>query len=271
MALELVRVLITGASGFMGRHLRNFLSAEWVEYVPFEWDLLDKESIRLFFSRESCTHIIHLVGTFDWDMEKQISLNLMTTSNLLEIAHEYGVRNITFASSWAVYGEPTKEVSYEDDILIPNTLYGLSKKYAEDIVSYYSRYHGWTATILRFPNVYGKGSRWVVPVFMRSIQEKWSITLYGDGTQSRHFLHVSDAVRAFSIVLRQEKSGIYNITNPIKTSLNDLIEELSRHYIFEVEYLPQTTNHLKDLLLSSEKAERDLGFVALQITLLIEA
>ena len=270
MALELGRVLITGASGFMGRHLIDFFDEQWVEYVRFQWDLLDKESIHAFFSKEKCTQIIHLVGTFEGELEKQISLNFMTTANLLEVADIYGVRKVIFASSWAVYGEPIDAISYETDVLSPNTLYGLSKKFAEDIILYYSRSRDFTSIILRFPNVYGEWSRGVIPSFLQSIREKGRIILYGDGTQSRNFLHVSDAVRAFYLSLSQDTSDIYNITNPIKTSLNELIELLSTHLQFDVEKLPQTSNNLRDLLLSSERARLWLGFEALQKTILID-
>ncbi len=269
--MELKNVLITGSHGFMGQHLTEFLEKEHIAFTRFSWDLLDPISIRYFFSKNTgITEIVHLVGTFEGDLTRQLELNFQTTANLLEVANEYGIRKIIFASTGAVYGEPLRKESYEEDTLVPNTWYGFSKKMAEDILSYYANNYEFISIILRFPNVYGKGSRGVIPVFLRSIEEKGRVTLYGDGEQSRNFLHVSDAVRAISLVLSHDRSDIFNITNPAKTSLNDLIKYLKTTLEFQVEYLPQNGNNLRDLLLSGEKAQHILGFEAHVKTISLE-
>jgi UDP-glucose 4-epimerase len=261
--MEIKHVLITGSSGFIGRHLGDFFRQNAISYVWFSGDLLRPESIEDFFSKnQNISEIVHLVGTFEGDLGKQIEMNFQTTANLLECAHKRGIKKIIFASTGAVYGEPLWEVSLEDDPPSPNTWYGFSKKIAEDLVSYYARNYGWISLILRFPNVYGPWSRGVIPVFLRSIEQTGKITIYGDGEQSRNFLHVSDAVRAISLALSHDRSEVFNITNPHKTSLNDLVAILKKNFQFEVEYLPQNTNNLRDLLLSPEKSRRLLGFEA---------
>lgn len=268
--MELEHILVTGASWFMGKHLVSILHARWVQYIHFSGDLLDTVSIQDFFQKQKgITQIVHLVWTFDGELDRQIELNFTTTKNLLEVAHTYGITQIIFASSGAVYGEPLRSESDEGDPPLPNTHYGLSKVFAEEILSYYSRNYWFRSVILRFPNVYGKNSRWVIASFLKSLSEEGKITLYGDGEQSRNFLHVSDAVEAIYLSLSYRKSEIFNITNPIQTSLNQLISILKDRFEFDVEYLPKN-NNLRDLLLSGEKAKRLLGFEAKQKEILLD-
>ncbi len=268
--MELEHILVTGASWFMGKHLTSLLHARWIQYTNFSGDLLDKSSIEHFFQKQKgITQIVHLVWTFEGELERQIELNFTTTKNLLEVVHQYSIAKIIFASSGAIYGEPLRSESEEGDPPLPNTHYGLSKVFAEEILTYYSRNYGFRSIILRFPNVYGKNSRWVIASFLNSIHEKGKITLYGDGEQSRNFLHVSDAVEAIYLSLSYEQSDIFNITNPIKTSLNQLISILKDRFEFKVEYLPKN-NNLRDLLLSGEKAKKLLGFEAKQKEILLD-
>ena len=148
----------------------------------------------------------------------------------------------------------------ETDERNPNTWYGLSKKFSEDMIQYYVQNFGFTGIILRFPNVYGTASRWVIQSFQKNILTNWKVVVYGDGTQSRNFLHVSDAVRAIFLACAYKKSDIFNITNPIKRSIKDLIHFFRTKYEFDVEYVYKTENKVKDLLLSSKKAKELLGF-----------
>ncbi len=270
MVMGIGNILVTGARGFMGSHLVPYLWSRDLNVLAFEGDLLDINSIRLFFHNHHIDQIVHLVGTFLWDLDQQLALNFSTTRHLLEVAEEFWVKKIIFTSSGAVYGDPAWEISYEDDICLPNTWYGLSKKFAEEIVEYYRRNQGFQTVILRFPNVYGAGSRGVIPTFLQSIREKGKLTIHGDGNQSRNFLHISDAIYAIHLAITYDASGIFNITNPVKVSLNELVSLLRGWYDFEVEYVENTVNLLRDVLLSGEMAREKLGFEPKQTTLLFE-
>lgn len=85
-----------------------------------------------------------------------MQMNFQTTKNLLEVANEFGVKKIIFTSTGATYGEPILSESFESDFQSPNTWYGLSKKFGEELIQYYSQNFGFTSVILRYPNVYGK-------------------------------------------------------------------------------------------------------------------
>lgn len=234
-------------------------------YIPFSGDLLNRDSIRLFFQKNPwITQIVHLVWTFDGNFDELMKMNFDTTKNLLKVADEFGVKKVIFTSTGAVYGEPNWLESYETDSRLPNTWYGLSKKLTEELIEYYQKNFGFIGITLRFPNVYGVWSKWVIQSFQKNILTSWRIVVYGDGTQSRNFLHISDAVRAISVVCTYEKSDIFNITNPVKLSINNLIDFFQTQYEFEVEYISENEQKVKDLVLSSKKAKELLGFESLQ-------
>lgn len=271
MALELDNILITGSSGFIGSALTKYFSEKNIGFIPFSWDLLVVDSIRNFFQNNPwITQIVHLVWAFEGDFDRLMQLNFDTTKNLLKIATEFGIRKVIFTSTGAVYGEPQWDESSEEDERRPNTWYGLSKKLSEDILEYYIQNLNITGIILRFPNVYGAWSRGVISNFQKNILENKKITIYGNGSQSRNFLHISDAILAIDVACKYPKSDIFNITNPVKVSLNDLAKFFHARHEFEIEYVSQNDNKLNNLLLSSRKAKEILGFEALQKTLLID-
>lgn len=269
MALELENILITWSRGFIGSHLCEYLDKRNISYIHFSWDIRKKESIREFFSSQKITQIIHLVWTFEWDIDHQLELNFLATKNLLEVAYENNIKKFIFASTGAVYGEPLRDKSYESDRLFPNTFYGLFKQLSEEILLYYSRNFGVNCVILRFPNVYGEWSRWVISAFKKQIQDSGAITVFWDGKQSRNFLHVSDAIEAVYLAMKYNWTDIFNITNSKKISLNDLIWELRKYYSFEVKYAERNENNVHDLVLSWERAKKFLGFEAKQTDILL--
>lgn len=257
-----IRVCVTGSSGFIGQKLIELLSFNSnIEVIPFEGDLLIKEDIEKFFKKnENIDQIVNLVGLFFGDFENLVKINTVALSNLLEVAVKNGIKKITHTSTGAVYGEPVSLESKETDPLKPNSLYGLSKKYTEECVQYYADNFSLEYVILRFPNVYGKGNnKGVIFNFLDAIKTKGKITINGDGTQSRNFLHVSDAARAIEKAISYNKNGIFNISNPGKVTLNDLVASLKEKYQFEVEYQP-ADNNMKDILLDISLAKKELGF-----------
>jgi UDP-glucose 4-epimerase len=262
--MKKTKIAITGSNGFIGSHLVRLLAKnDRYDVVPFVGDLLNKEDIKKFFNKnKNIDQIVHLVGLFDGNFDDLIKVNVVALANLLEQAVANKVKKIIFSSTGAVYGEPIDHDSRENDPLNPNSPYGLIKKYAEECIQYYSHNFGLKYTILRFPNIYGKGNnKGVIYCFVSDIKEKGEITIYGDGTQSRHFLHVSDACLAIEKAIDYQKSGMFNISNPKKISINDIVEILQRNYKFKIRHLP-ANNNLKDLLLNVDKALTELKFEA---------
>lgn len=260
--MERLRVCVTGSNGFVGQNLTEILLKENnIEIIPFVGDLLVKEETDNFFqSHKDIDQVVHLVGGFFGSFEDLVKVNVIALGNLLEALVENKIGKIIFTSTGAVYGEPIEAESKETDPLSPNTLYGLSKKYAEECIEYYADNFDLEYVILRFPNVYGAGNnKGVIYNFVSNIKEKGEITVYGDGTQSRNFLHVSDACQAIKLAINYQKSDVFNISNSHKFSINDIVEILKQNYKFKVTHLP-ANNNLKDLLLNIDKASKLLEF-----------
>lgn len=253
---------ITGIAGFIGRNLIKQLRSDGgYKIIPFEGDLLSEADVEMFFKKDIST-VIHLAGGFFGNFTGLLDKNLKTTENLLRIGTEKGLKKLIYSSSGAVYGNPLGDKSYELDPTNPNTFYGLTKLYAEKIIELYGYLYGLQYTILRFPNVYGEGNdKGVIFNFLRDIKDKGVITVYGDGSASRNFLHVSDACSAIINSISYDRPGVFNISNPVKSSINDLISLLKKQYSFKVEY-KEKNNNLQDLLLDVEKAKKLLNFEA---------
>lgn len=256
------KVAITGATGFVGNWLQRHFQLNGVSYQVFDGNLLEPGAVALFLEKHPVETIIHLAGAFAGEMETLVQKNVLTTQRLLEAGKERGLKKIIYTSTGAVYGEPMGTVSLETDELRPNTLYGLSKKMAEDTVYFYHRSDGIQFTILRFPNVYGPGNnKGVLYQFLKAIRQHGKIRIAGDGLQSRNFLHVADACKAIECAVNYPQSDTFNISNPAKLTINEIVAKLKKYYQFDIEYVPQD-NFLKDLLLDTSKAEQLLGFAA---------
>ena len=259
--MERSKVCITGSSGFIGTRLLAALPKD-LEAVEFSGDLLILEDVEKFF--EDNPHfdtIIHMVGAFSGPIGMLLDLNVKALANLLQVAKDKGIKKVVLTSTGAVYGEPQGEVSFESDIPKPNTEYGLAKLMGEELLKFMAEANDFNYVILRFPNVYGPGNiRGVVGAFKKAIEEKGEITIFGDGEASRNFLHVDDACRAIILAAQYEgKSDIFNISNPGKVSVNDLVRAYQKKYQFKINKQPQN-NFLKDLLLDTKKAREVLKF-----------
>lgn len=252
---------ITGSSGFIGKHLLVLLEKDEKSNIRcFKGDLLKEKDVKDFFKEKDIDTVIHLAGAFFGDFDTLLKVNFKTTENLVRIGTENGMKKIIFSSTGAVYGEPVNNASRESDPTKPNTYYGMTKLFAEKLIELHNYLDGLEYVILRFPNVYGEGNdKGVIFNFLRDIKEKGAITVYGDGSAARNFLHVSDACNALENSLSYGKSEIFNISNPIKVSINDLISILQKDYNFKVDHKDEN-NKLHDLLLDTGKAKRELGF-----------
>lgn len=262
MAMRKIKICITGCSGFIGSNLNIYLKQrKEIQIIPFFGNLFDKKEIENFFAKnKNINQIIYLVGGFFGDFEELYRLNVLTVHNLLVEASKRKVKKIIFASTGAVYGEPKRLESIESDPICPNTVYGLTKMMAEEVIRYFANNYGLDYVILRFPNIYGPGqTKGVIFNFLKDIRERGKITVNGDGKQTRNFLHVTDACLAIEKSIFYKKSGIFNISNPQNISILDLIKIFKKRYIFEVVY-QKANNNLQNLSLNINKAKKELRF-----------
>ena len=260
--MERLKIGITGAGGFIGRHLVSALEKlAGVDFTCFEGNLLNIADVEKYFGNNpSISQIIHLAGSFAGDFDTLMASNVVTTNNLLDVATKNKVNKIIFASTGAVYGEPLNSKSKEDDPLNPVTVYGLTKMFAEETIKYYARTRNIKYVILRFPNVYGPGNnKGVICNFTESIKRNSTVELLGDGNQKRNFLYVEDAINAILKTLDYSlESGAINIAEPMLYSLNDLISALKSAGLgFDTVYREKNpTNTLQNLSLDVAKANK---------------
>lgn len=251
---------IFGGKGFIGTHLCKLLDKQKTEYHLYNDDILDEKSLQQFFSKYHPQTCIHLAGSFQGTSE-ELYQNVLTTQAILEEGIKQGLKKIIYASTGAVYGAPVGETSIETDPPKPNTLYGLTKFFAEQVIQFAASTQNVSYVILRFCNVYGPGNRkGVIYSFLKDIKTK-KITLYGDGSAARQFLHVTDACRAILAAINYSGNGVFNITNPTPMTIKDLIAELQKRHSFTIEKHPREDKP-NCVLLNPARAIKELKFKA---------
>ncbi|WP_434730825.1 NAD-dependent epimerase/dehydratase family protein [Thermogladius sp. KZ2Tp1] len=159
--------------------------------------------------------------------EVHFSENVVATFNLLEAMRRRGVRDLVFASSSSVYGEPGHIPVGEEEPVRPVSVYGASKAACENLMHAYSRLYGIRAVSLRYANIVGPRLRHGViwDLVNKLLANPRELEVLGDGTQTRSYLHVSEAVEATLLAWRRAGEGfaVYNVGNEDWITVNDVV------------------------------------------------
>jgi UDP-glucose 4-epimerase len=237
---------VTGASGFIGSEVLKKLNELGFCVKPFGGDILNVSDLDLF--TRDCDVVIHLAGIFSNDFDQLFDINFKGTYNVVESCKRNSVKRLIFSSTGAVYGDPLNGVaSFESDTLKPNTLYGLSKFYAEE----YIRFSGINHVILRFSNVYGpSNNKGVFYNFFNSIKTENKIVIMGNGEQKRDFLFIDDAVDAICRAIEHEGTcEVFNIAGKSLYSLNQLVEIIKLYVVdLKLDYIVSSENNSQNIL-----------------------
>ncbi len=246
-------VLVTGGAGFIGSHLLEALvqvgahvTVQDTRATPDHPNLasvpgavrliaedtqsaiasgsLDLQSFTLVFHLSGNAYVPASVEQPAVDFQK----NLQTTFDLLEALRQQSQKpRLIFASSAAVYGNPTHLPIHEEDCTNPISPYGVSKLAAERYVEVYARLYGIPAATVRMFSVYGSRQRkLVVYDLLHKLRSNPSrLEVYGDGTQERDFCSVTDAVQAMLTVAKYApaQGEIYNVASGEAHSINELV------------------------------------------------
>jgi len=233
-----MKLLITGSAGFIGSHaVKAALARGW------EVDSLDIRArpprhadVRLL-TRMECDVVLHLAAYssnagFADNLADNYACNVMGTWNVLRLAAQSGAR-VVYASSSAVYGrnsDGTMSDSEFDllDLQLINSHYAKSKLINEMMAASYQT-AGVNCLGLRIFNAYGAGDelkppgKQAPPTWMHIAKERGEpIVIYGDGTQAKDFIHVSDVVEIIMRLIESDATGIVNVGTGVATSFNDL-------------------------------------------------
>ena len=263
-----MRVLITGAAGFIGFHLsRLFLDAGeevvgidsvndyypvslkearlrgLAKYKSFSFvkkDLADRDSVELVAAQRADV-IVHLAAQAGvrYSMENPqayVDSNLQAFLNVLEGARRAVPRHLLYASSSSVYGSDSA-VPFNETATAsaPESFYAATKRANELMACSYSHLYGIPCTGVRFFTVYGPWGRpdMAVYKFALAIQRNAPVPVFGDGSMQRDFTYIDDCVKALSILSQVPPNGtqlhrVVNIGNRHPESVNNLLDLLSK-------------------------------------------
>ncbi len=291
-----MRVLVTGAAGFIGSHLVDRLVseghrvtglddlstgslknlAEVRRHKGFGFHRFDITSSDLYevVGRDRPDLVLHLAAQMD--VRKSVAdplhdtrTNVLGTVNVLEACVRAGVPRVVFASSGGtVYGDPSVLPVTERAGLRPGSPYGAAKVSGETYVQAYEQLHGLAGVSLRLGNVYGPrqdphGEAGVVAIFARALTQGTTARVFGDGTSSRDYVHVDDVVDAFVCCLDGRADGRrLNIGSGVSTTVREL-----HRLVAEAagapdapDFAPARPGEPQAIALDSSSARRALGW-----------
>jgi len=254
-----MRVLVSGGAGFIGSNLvdrllagghqcrvldnlstgkrENLSTGPSLEFI--EGDVRNRETVAGAVAGVDA--IVHLaaVASVQASIDDPVGThasNFDGTLNLLESARQSGVTRFLYASSAAIYGDNEKLPIDEDEKPRPLTPYAADKLAGEYYLAFYTRKHGLNTTAFRFFNIFGPRQdpsspySGVISIFADRLARGESVTIFGDGRQTRDFVFVGDLVALLSQALSTENIAgqVVNVGRGQQSSLLDLVDALER-------------------------------------------
>ncbi len=290
-----MRVLITGAAGFLGSHLSDRFLADGYDVLGMDNLItgnLDNlahlaNEPRFEFVQHDVTKFIDVPGELNGILHfaspaspvdylelpiQTLKVGSLGTHNALGLATARGARFL-LASTSEVYGDPLihpQPETYWGNVnpIGPRGVYDEAKRFAEAMTMAYHRFHGVDTRIVRIFNTYGPRMRpndgRVVSNFIVQALLGRDLTVYGDGSQSRSFCYVSDLVEGIFRLFTSDVVGPVNIGNPVEFTIGQLAEIVVElvETTASVEYLPLPTDDPKVRQPDITRARELLGWEA---------
>ncbi len=288
--------LITGGCGFIGSHLceavlarggrvrilDNLSSGNPRNVEPIRHrvevvvgDIVDEDVVAR--AMEGVSFVFHqaaLVSVFD-SVERPAdnhAINVTGTFNVLSAARQCGVRRVVMASTAAVYGNDPEIPKRESMTPSPESPYAVGKITGEYYLRIFHSLYGLETVALRYFNVFGPrqdpGSAYsgVISRFVDILKQGKVPTVYGDGLQSRDFVHVSDVVAANMLAMHDPgvgKGDVFNVGTGRSVTLLDLLTELAGLLgrLVAPEFRPARPGDIRASLASIERIQERLRFV----------
>jgi UDP-glucose 4-epimerase len=298
----LARYLITGGGGFVGSNLTEALlrdgqavrvlddfstgrrenladTEEWIgagggEYELREGDIRDAGTCR--GAMRDVDYVLHeaAIPSVPRSVRDPVTTNRVNvegTLNLLQAAHEAGVKRFVSASSSSLYGESETLPKIETMPPAPISPYGLQKLTAELYCALYYRLYGLPTVALRYFNVFGPRQdpssdySAVIPRFITAVRDGLRPTIYGDGEQSRDFTFVGNVIRANLLACRAGDGALgraFNIGCGERITLNELVGVIGKLVGREIapEYADPRPGDIRHSLASIDAAREHLAF-----------
>jgi len=254
-----MRVVVTGAAGFIGSHLCESLLARDCDVVGLDNFITGSpdnlqtmwSAERFTFVKRNVTEYVHVDGPVDWVLHfaspaspldylelpiQTLKVGALGTHNALGLAKAKGARFL-IASTSEVYGDPLVHPQREDywgnvNPVGPRGVYDEAKRFAEAMTMAYHRVHRIDTRIVRIFNTFGPRMRLndgrAIPAFMTQALTGAPLTVFGDGSQTRSFQYISDLVEGLWRLMERGTSEPVNIGNPHEMTLLELAKRIIR-------------------------------------------
>jgi len=254
-----MRILVTGAAGFIGSHLCAALLERKCDVVGMDNFITgSRENLapvaghrRFRFIEHNVTEYINVDGPVDWVLHfaspasprdylelpiQTLKVGALGTHNALGVAKAKRA-GFLLASTSEVYGDPLVHPQREDywgnvNPIGPRGVYDEAKRFAEAMTMAYHRTHKIDTRVVRIFNTFGERMRLndgrAIPAFMTQALSGAPLTVFGDGSQTRSFQYVSDLVEGLWLLMRHGDEQPMNLGNPQEMTLLDLAKQIIR-------------------------------------------
>jgi nucleoside-diphosphate-sugar epimerase len=289
------RILVTGGAGFIGSHTVDLLLSEGRQVVVLDnlssgklvnldltnpdLEFIEGDVLEYPYLQElirDCDAVLHLAAIVSVPLSIEhpiytFQVNTQGSLHVLQAVHQSArpIR-IVQASSAAVYGN-VESLPCRDDVPLPGNVlspYALQKIHAEEYAALYFRMYGIKSLSLRYFNIYGSRQHpespysGVISRFIDAYQKDKELTIFGDGLQSRDFIHVSDVAKANWLALQSDYNGALNIATGKAQTLLQVIDYLNAtgDKPAKKTFLPERVGDIKASYAATTMAETHLGF-----------
>lgn len=284
-----MKVLVLGGSGFLGSHLVDELCSAGCDVVSldrcperFREQSSQVEFVRGEFGRRleveqilqrGIDVVAHLVSTTipqssNNDPIFDVQSNVIESIALFEMCVKYKIKKILFVSSGGtVYGVPKQVPVSESHSALPICSYGITKLTIEHYLHLFHQLYGLKYNILRLANPYGtrqdpRGNQGAISVFMYKLLTGHEITVWGDGSVVRDYIHATDFARACLAVIHSDSVGVYNVGSGTGTSINQILsvlEDVTAQQA-KVNYLKGRNFDVPALYLDCSRLQHEFGW-----------
>ncbi len=287
-----MKILVTGGAGFIGSHVVDAYITAGHEVAVLDdlstgreanvnpaaplhrVDITDRAQVQNVVSSFKPDLVNHHAAQSEVpksvaDPGYDAKVNVVGGLNVLKACVDNSVGKVIFSSTGgALYGEPDVVPADEDHPLRPLSPYGTSKLAFEQYLGTFQRTFGLRYTILRYANIYGARQDFhaeegrVVAIFASRMIEGKSVTIDGDGNQSRDMLHVGDVAIANIAALDKGDGGTFHISTGVPVTINDLFRKLAllTEYKMEPRFGPPRTGDVYRIALDNTRAKEQLGW-----------